>query len=452
MNLGSYRINIDALVARIIYRWRGRSIVCSLLLLAVIGFGSGLIPPFWKGRADLTIVAPRAATVTVDGQLWPHSVYAGRHSVQTTLPDGRGAWADIQLLANQALTLTLPLGLMEPRERALPPAAPGTHIDQVWWADGAWRVVSIQDPPSQTSEQGRPSDEPMRTPRPGQIVAVARSNVERLATLDAYAGLADQVHVGGDSGDAPRLIEAVYRANTDHGFSDMALGSVEVRGWGAAVQTLPISLPLTLLRFSPDGSALLAAERVPSGGEQVYLVRPGQARTPIVAVPGKIARLSWRPDSRAVAIHSIQEQRLTLTLVRLAPTIIAAAVAELDASHYAGAIVPLTWDDTGLLWVAPDQQDVSTLWSAALASLIPERKRLLEARALTRLSDGTLRVVAVRDERVEIGRYAGDIFIGETVVPRVPSAPDLVGVWQGDELLLQGGGRAWLLDVTEGVN
>jgi hypothetical protein len=138
--------------------------------------------------------------------------------------------------------------------------------------------------------------------------------------------------------------------------------------------------------------------------------------------------------------------------VRLAPTIIAAAVADLDASHYAGGIVPLSWDDTGLLWVAPDQQDVSTLWSAPLASLIPEHKRPLEARAVTRLSDGTLRVVAVRDERVVIGRIVGDIFIGETVVPRVPAASDLVGMWQGDELLLQGGGRAWLLDVMEGTN
>jgi hypothetical protein len=452
MNLGSYRFNIDALLARIFYRWRGRSIVGALLLVALSGFGSGVIPPFWRGGAQLTIVAPRGATVTVDGQSWPHPVYAGRHFVRGHMPDGRGTWADIVVDANQALTLTLPLGLLEPRERALPPAAPGAHIDQVWWADSAWRVVSVQDAAPQTSDPRESADAPTATPRPGQTVAVTRSNMERLATLDAYAGLADQVHVGGASPGAPQLIEAVYRTNTDHGFSDISLGSVEVRGWSATVQTLPISSPLTLLRFSPDGSALLAAERVPSGGEQVYLIRPGQARIPIVAVPGRIARLSWRPDSRAVVIHSIQEQRLTLTLVRLAPTIIAAAVADLDAARYASAIVPLTWDDAGLLWVAPDQQEVSTLWSAPLASLIPEHKRPLEARALTCLADGTLRVAAVRGERVVIGRYAGDIFVGETAVPRVAVAPDLMGIWQDDELLLQGGGRAWLLDVTEGAN
>jgi hypothetical protein len=49
-----------------------------------------------------------------------------------------------------------------------------------------------------------------------------------------------------------------------------------------------------------------------------------------------------------------------------------------------------------------------------------------------------------------IGRYENDIFMGETTVPRVMAAPDLVGIWQGTELLLQSGQRAWLLDVAEG--
>jgi hypothetical protein len=191
------------------------------------------------------------------------------------------------------------------------------------------------------------------------------------------------------------------------------------------------------------------AERVPSGGEQVYLLGPNQTRAPLVAVPGHIVRLSWRPDSAAIVIHSIQGQRLTLTLVRLAPSIIAAVVADLPAADYAGGIVPLTWDDAGLLWVAPDQTEgVTALWAAPLASLIPERRGPLDARALTRLADGSLRVVVIQGEDVVIGRYVHDIFIGETTVPRVPAAPDLMGIWQGNELLLQSGQRAWLLDVA----
>lgn len=59
-------------------------------------------------------------------------------------------------------------------------------------------------------------------------------------------------------------------------------------------------------------------------------------------------------------------------------------------------------------------------------------------------------MLRVQDERLEIGRYQGELFIGETSVPSVPAARDLIGEWQGDELLVQGGGRAWLLDLSAG--
>jgi hypothetical protein len=148
-------------------------------------------------------------------------------------------------------------------------------------------------------------------------------------------------------------------------------------------------------------------------------------------------------------IHSMQGEQLTLTVVRLEPTIIAAVVADLDATTYASAIVPLTWDMDGLLWVAPDQQGSSALWSASLTSLIPERRTQLEARTLWRLADGALRVLLIQGEDVVIGRVQGDIFIGETTVPGVPAAPDLMGIWHDGELLLQAGDQAWLLDIVE---
>jgi hypothetical protein len=443
MNIARYRINLDALLARIIYRWRAQTIGGLVVLVAVGGFGSGLIPPFWNGRAALAIVAAPGATVHIDGRSWPRPVYAGQHSILATLPDRRTAWADIDLRASEVLTLTLPAGLPEPRERSLPAAAPGTHIDQVWWADGAWRVTSVQDALPEPEDRRRTSYEPTPTAQPGQTVAVSAQSVERLATLDAYAGLADQVHRNN------RLIEAVYRPNMDRGIGEPALGSIEVRGWGQAVQTIPISAPLTLLRFSPDGAALLTAEQLPGGGEQVYLITPDLRRAPVVAIPGHISRLSWRPDSGGVVIHSVQGARLTLTLARFAPSIVAAVIADLPAASYAASLVPLTWEAADVLWIAPDQDGVATLWRAPLGSLIPERVGLMDARALTRLPDGTLRVVVIRGTTVVIGRYQDDILIGETTVPRVPAAPDLIGVWQGNQLLLQGGGRAWLLDVAE---
>lgn len=90
------------------------------------------------------------------------------------------------------------------------------------------------------------------------------------------------------------------------------------------------------------------------------------------------------------------------------------------------------------------------LWAATLTSLLPEPRGPLEARALTVLPDGALRVLTVQDSQLQIGRYQDDNFIGETSVPDVPAAPDLMGEWQGDELLVQAGERAWLLDLSEG--
>src|SRR5258706_5928829 len=101
MQIGAYRINLDALLARIIYRWRFRALGVVLLLSALFGVGSGLIPPLWKGRAELTLAAAPSAIVLLDGQRWPRPVYAGRHTIQAALPDGRRSWAGIDLQAGQ---------------------------------------------------------------------------------------------------------------------------------------------------------------------------------------------------------------------------------------------------------------------------------------------------------------------------------------------------------------
>jgi hypothetical protein len=442
MDIVGYRINFDALLARLVYRWRLQALAAAALLLALGGLASDLIPPFWRGRAELTIVAAHGATVLVDGRAWPWPIYAGAHRLQASMPDGRAAWTDITLAASTALTVTLPAGLPLPTERSVPSAAPGTHIGQVWWADGAWRVLSLPDSPARVSETGRETAGPTPSPQPGQTVAVGTQSVERLSTLDAYAGLADQVHIHG------QLREAVYRPAVRAGYGDQPLGAIEVRGWGGAMQTLPISAPLTLLRFAPDGNALLWAEQVANNGQQVYLVRRDGVRTPIVALPGQIARVSWRPDSSAVVLHSIEGDRLTLTLVRLAPSIVAAAIADLPAANYAGALVPLTWDDNGLVWVAPDGGR-SALWRAPLSTLIAERASALDARAIDCLPNGVLRVVVIQDGHVVIGRYQDGLIISETTAPQVQPAADLSGIWQGSELLLQGGGQTWLLHVNE---
>ena len=253
MRVAGYRINMDALLARLIYPWRYRALAALFALLLVSGLASGLIPPFWHGRTELTISAMPGASVLVDGRPWPRPIYAGTHQILATLPDGRRSWADVALHASETLTLTLPAGLPAPRERTIPPAAPGMHVDQVWWADGAWRVRSVQALSSEPPDSHRTSAEPTPLSQPGQTIAISAHNVERLATLDAYAGLADQVHVGS------QLHEALYHPNTHTNFGDQSIGTITVRGWRAStMSTFPISMPLALLRFAPEGRWLIA--------------------------------------------------------------------------------------------------------------------------------------------------------------------------------------------------
>ena len=437
MRLADYRLNLDALLARIIFRWRWQAALCSAAVLALVGVGTGLVPPFWGGVATFQIEGPAAAHLTVDGRPWPYRLHAGDHRVVATLPDGRITWTDVSLGVGQALTLTLPLGLPSPRVRALPPPAPGMTLGAVWWADGSWRVRSEPLPiPTPESEAQHTDTTP--TVDAGQTVAIRAQGTDRLSTLDAYAGLADQVHVNG------RLLEAVFLPDQ----RGDALGVVTVRGWGAEEVQIPLSAPLALLRFAPTGNALLIVERVPGGGEQVSLAREGTQRAALVAVPGHITRVSWREDGSAVVLHSRQGDRLTLTLVRLAPSVAASVIADVPADQYAGDLVPLTWDAANLLWVALDQQTTPTLWRAPLATLIPEHIAPLDARAIGWGADGVLRAAAVQQGTVVLGRYQDGRGIGQATVPDVEATPDLDGMWQGDQLLLQGGGKVWLLDVA----
>lgn len=436
MRLAGYQLNFDALVARIIFLWRWQAALCSVAALALVGVGTGLVPPFWRGTAVLSIEAPAAAVITVDGTPWRHQLYAGDHRVVATLPEGRTSWADVSLGAGQTLTLTLPAGLAALRVRALPPPAPGFTAQAIWWADGAWRVRS-EPLPIPTAESEAQRTDPTPTIEAGQTVAIRTQGTERLSTLDAYAGLADQVHVDG------QLVEAVFLPNQRDGTP----GVVAVRGWESQEVQIALSAPLALLRFAPTGNALLIVEHVPGGGAQVSLVRHGAERAPLVAVPGHITRVSWREDGSAAVLHSRQGNRLTLTLVRLVPSVAASVIADVPADQYASDLVPLTWDASSLLWVAPDQQTTPTLWRSPLATLIPEHVGPLDARAISWGVDGVLRVTAVQQGAVVLGRYQDGRVIGQATVPDVEATSDLAGMWQGDQLLLQGGGKVWLLDV-----
>lgn len=455
MFIAGYQINLDALLARIMYRWHIAIMLGMLAVGALSGFASGIIPPFWRDPATLGVIADPAAVITVDGRPWPRPLYAGDHHIIATLPDGRASWADVTLAASETLTITMPAGLPTPRVQALPPAAPGMVIAQVWRSGDSWRVQSAQAPaPVTANDDGtRMQPTPAATVMPS-LIAVNPRGMERLTTIDAYGGLADQLTT------PARTVEAVFVPNQQAGYGDRSIGTVEVRGWPAASAAITLTHPLTLLRFSPAGDALLLVEQTTATGVQASIADDDGRRLPLIAMPGQVTRVVWRADGQALALHSIDDtasqsqsrdgpvSRLYLTLVRLEPVIAAVTVADLDAAMYAGDGVPLTWGNEGALWIAPDDAGNRVLWRAPLKTLIPERRQALDALALTLLPDGDLRVLLVQGDYLMIGRLHGDVLIGETVVLNVPIADDLTGQFAGDELVVQSGGRAWLLDLA----
>lgn len=452
--IGAWEVNVEALLARLLLTWRGRVLLLGVITWLLIG--SGIVPPIWRGEVSLAILAPDHAALFVDGQAWPYTLYAGTHRVEAQMADGRRSWSEVTLTSGQTLTMTLPAGLAPPRIRSLPPAAPGMQISRVWWADAAWRVQSGAVPVMNQS-QG-PGTEPTPITLPDQTVALTSDSLEPLTTLDAYGGRADVVTVGGTR------YEVVYQAPSAD-YSSTSRGTLEVRGWGNDTQTVELSQTLTLVRWSPTGNAVLFGEQLGSDAEQIRLLRrTANTPQPLVAVAGRVRDVLWSPTGDAVVLLSESTNRLTMTLIRITPTIVSRVISQVAlrsgssstatgesaevSNSGAFVVMPVTWREDAVEWIAPDEAGVPHLWSAPLRSLIPERRQPLDAVAIYRLPDGQLRTVRSFNGQLVIGLSGEHSFVVEADIPGIPSE-GLRGQWapNGTNLLLQQGGQAWIVEI-----
>jgi hypothetical protein len=302
-------------------------------------------------------------------------------------------------------------------------------VAAIWRAGDSWRVQSVAVLPTETRENDADHRD-LAT----QTIAIGSRGVERLMTIDAYRGRADVLTVG-DVG-----YEAVYEPSRPGSQQE---SQVVVRGWDRVIATGVGNI--SLLRFAPDGQALLLAERTVAG-EQIRYMTPESPPTPVVAIPGRITGLAWHPAGSAVLIASSEGEQRALTLARLRPTPVATVIAEPAAD----GLPPYAWGDNGIIWIAPDEEGKVHMWSASLDALLPERHVALDARAITRCADGMLRLVTVQERRVIIGRLEGNLIIGEAVLAEIPAHPDLTGEWYGNELLLRSSDSAWLITIVEG--
>lgn len=452
--IGAWEVNGEALLARLLLTWWGRVLLLGGIMWLLIG--SGVIPPIWRGAVHLSILAPDHAAIVVDGQPWPSALYAGTHRVEARMADGRRSWSEVALTSGQTLTITLPTGLAPPRIRPLPPAAPGMEITRVWWADAAWRVQSVADP--LVSQSQGPGMEPTPITLPDQTVALTTDSLEPLTTLDAFGGKADVVTVGG------ARYEAVYHA-APADYASPSRGTLEVRGWGNDMQTVALSQTLTLVRWSPTGNGVLFGEQLGTNAEQIRLLRRARsAPQPLVAVAGRVRDVLWSPTGDAVVLLSESANRLTMTLIRISPTIVSRVISHVDLPAGSGStatgepavvpssgafvVMPVTWSGDAVEWIAPDEAGTPHLWVAPLRSLIPERKQALDAVAFYRLPDGQLRTVRSVSGQLVIGLSTEHSFVVEAEIPGIPSE-GLRGQWapHGSNLLLQQGGQAWIVEL-----
>jgi hypothetical protein len=429
MIIAGYRINVDALLARVIYRWHWKIALTTLAVGMLTGIVSGVIPPFWHGRAELRVQAAPEARITVDGRPWDGDIYAGTHIVAATLPDGRRSWVRLALRSGETVSLSLPPGLPPPQVRQMPSAAPGMRIASIWRAGDSWRVQSIMSPPSGAEAKDADGNTPAT-----QTIAIGTWGVERLTTIDAYRGRADVLTINGVR------YEAVYEPAQPGSRQD---SQIIVRGWTHMTATVVGNA--SLVRFAPDGQALVLAERTVAG-EHVRYLTPDAPPVAVVALPGEITGLAWHPSGDAVLIASRDGVQRALTLARLRPTPVAAVIAEPAAD----GLPPYAWSGDEVVWVAPDNEGRPQMWRASLDALLPERLSVCDARAITRLADGTLRVVVLQDGAAVIGRLENNRFIGEATLAGVPANAELTGEWYGDELLLRSGDDAWLITIVEG--
>lgn len=442
MSFFHYRINWDALFARILYRWLWQSVLCLVLVASLFSLTAGVIPPVWRGESIITIDAPDA-TILVDGQAWPRQIYAGTHTITAKWPDGRVAWTTVDSQATGEQTVTLRPGLFTPKVRAIPPAAPGLKIDQVWRADAAWRVVSVPNIPALSQAQSQPQSIVRPTPLPGQTVAIGSRGLERMPTIDAYKGVADEIHIDG------QLVTTWFaRENA----TNSNRGNLVVQGWSNLVTTIVVSQSVSMIRLAPVGKAMLVSLEVggTNDGEQINLaVANNPLLTPLIAVPGKVASIEWKPDGKAAIITSKNLDRITLTLVRIEPTIAAAVITEFDALTTAYPVISTAWAENELYWLTSNPttstDGMSTLWKAPLDSLIPESQQSMQAYAFTPLPDGRLRVLTTQRNQLVVGILDGDKFIGEGFVPDIPTTTPLLGIWRDNDVLVYGLNTVWLV-------
>ena len=323
----------------------------------------------------------------------------------------------------------------------LPPVAPGYRLDQGTWTDGAWRIISRPQRLPSTPTPGPNFDQIVRTPQT-QTIAVRDGEAKRILDIDAFDGVADEVHLAAG---ARQL--AVYQPGRGND-----AGVIEVRGPGWTSAYTPTIAPLGL-SWSPRGNQLIAFLDAGSGVSVLLLdVGTTKAHTvtgqPIVALPGRMRWVSWAPSGDAALVaadipaadgRTTNLLGLTLITVRDGQS---TYLGELPIAAFVGG-VPHAWSDTTIYWTDADHR----LNRAALTGGLAEQLPLRDVYGI-KVEGTLLRLVQLQRRSVVLthATLEGTLVQTDAVLDDVRAPAGFAALWQGDQLLLMSPDEWRLLD------
>lgn len=270
IRVGPYILNLDALLARIVFVWRGHvlfiiAFAAALLLMPrVIDFIRMLMLP----DGQVYVIAEQPDALLVDGRPWTGSVKVGTHRFEARWNDAV-AWRDVDVQATHAQTVTLSPFLSTMQVRNLPLAPESSIVLAVAYPDGH---VSLMIREGQTTPITR-------------TYHVTNGRMERLVSSDVYNGWYERSPDGRTTVSAegpPERLRVTLQA--------------DVQG-----ETLSATYDAkNLLAVSVDiirQAALVFESSSPRRTNVVWMTNRGRI-IQVGAIPGRPTLIRWSPDYR----------------------------------------------------------------------------------------------------------------------------------------------------------
>lgn len=346
LRFGNYQVNLDAIAARIVYRWRAPLLLVSIALI-VVSFAPSLlfiISERMRPVADLSILAPETMEVTVDGTPWPAEVRTGIRTIVGRSGD-RVTRREVALEPAAPVTVSLRIGWAPLRldAVALPRSAEAFRIYRDQNAIRVdYRLVAATESQSDAGQRMMRID-----PKGRRESMVFRAGIpERMVTSDAYNAWYDEAN--GQDG----RITVWARPEGNRGEFRVTLsGEQSVTASATAVDAV-----------IADGKRRQAVfTSYSSGVSDIFVLKQDGLIEPVGAVRGTLTLRFWAHQSDVCVMAFLDRadpqnaMRFSLVALVMEPNPSLVSIAEFNAAP--GDIAPLAFvHGEKIVWGVSDTQ------------------------------------------------------------------------------------------------